>query len=63
MGVTEYCDPSGVAPTQACKFHEDSNGDFVIEIKDFDSCGISTVYKSDGNYVSLNLVKRLFCGN
>ena len=61
MGVTEYCDPSGVAPTLACEFHEVGNGDFVIEIEDFDSCGISSVYKSSEDYVSINLGWRFFC--
>ena len=56
MGVTEHCDPSGVAPIQACEFHQDLNGDYVIEIEDFDSCGISSVYKSSEDYVSINLV-------
>jgi len=56
LGVTEYCDPSGVAPTQACEFHEDSNGDFVIEIEDFDTCGISTVYKSPENYTEVTML-------
>jgi len=56
LGVTEYCDPSGVAPTQACEFHEDSNGDFVIEIEDFDTCGISTVYKSPENYTEITML-------
>ena len=61
MGITEHCDPSGVAPASECEFTEDSNGDFVIEIEDFDSCGISSVYKSSEDYVSINLGWRFFC--
>jgi len=56
LGVTEYCDPSGVAPTPACEFHEVGNGDFVIEIEDFDTCGISTVYKSPENYTEVTML-------
>jgi len=56
LGVNEYCDPSGVAPTPACEFHEVGNGDFVIEIEDFDTCGISTVYKSPENYTEVTMI-------
>ena len=56
LGVTEYCNPGGVASDPACEFTKDSNGDFVIEIEDFDSCGISSVYKSSEDYVSINFV-------
>jgi len=56
LGITEHCDPSGVAPTPECNFTEDSNGDFVIEIEDFDSCGISSVYKSSEDYTEITML-------
>jgi len=56
LGITKHCDPSGVAPAPECQLAEDSNGDFAIEIEDFDSCGISTVYKSDENYTEVTMV-------
>ena len=53
LGTTQYCDPSGVAPVSECEFTENS-GTYEIEIEDFDSCGISSVYKSSEDYVSTN---------
>ena len=56
LGYTEYCDYNGVAPDPQCLLTKSSADTFEIEVDDFNSCGISTVYKSSEDYVSVNLV-------
>jgi len=55
LGTTQYCDPSGVAPVSECEFTENS-GTYEIEIEDFDSCGISSVYKSSEDYTEITML-------
>jgi len=56
LGLTQYCDPTGAAPAAECEFTENSGGDFEIEIEDFDSCGISSVYKSAEDYTEVTML-------
>jgi len=55
LGITEYCDPSGVAPASECEFTENS-GTYEIEVEDFDSCGISSVYDSSEEYTEITML-------
>jgi len=60
LGHTEYCDDNGGAPASECTFARTAPDTFQVEIDDFNSCGITTVYKSYADYTEVTvLVSRI----